>query len=160
MDVQFLTPDDLVPFRPDLDRDQAEALISDATAWAQVVAPCIADADFPYSAAVKAILRGAIVRWLDAGSGGLSSRQQSAGSFQVTTSYDNRTERHGLFWPSEISALEDLCRVYGQRAFTIDTTPYWGEDNPLEGAVINADDDHEPQGEWSPHRLPPGLWVR
>lgn len=119
----FLDPADLAPFHPGLDTAQAEALIADAEAWAGMVAPCITADGFDQPNAVRAILRGATVRWLDAGSGALASRQQSAGTFQVSQSYDTRQDRRGLFWPSEITALQALCRVSDQQAFTIDTTP-------------------------------------
>lgn len=118
--AEILTLDDLEPFA-DIDPDKAQAMIDDAMAMAMRVAPCLADDDFAYADAAKAILRGAILRWNDAGSGALS--QQGAGPFQVT--YDTRQHRRGMFWPSEIEQLQDLCRdgdLQGA-AFTIDTTP-------------------------------------
>lgn len=119
--AELLTLDDLTPFAPDIDPDKALAMIDDATALALRVAPCLSSDDFEFADAAKAILRGAILRWNDSGSGALS--QQGAGPFQVT--YDTRQERRSLFWPSEIDQLQDLCRdgdLQGA-AFTIDTTP-------------------------------------
>jgi hypothetical protein len=111
-----LVPEDLTPFA-EIDMEKAEAMIADAIAMAAVVAPCILEEDFVYAAAAKAILRGAILRWNDSGSGALT--QQGAGPFQV--SYDNRQTRRSLFFPSEISQLQDLCAESGNLgAYTID----------------------------------------
>lgn len=120
MPAVTLTPADLAPFAT-IDTAKAQAMIDDALALAARVAPCITSADFEYDAAAKAILRGAILRWNDAGNGALS--QQGAGPFQMTV--DTRQPRRGMFWPSEIQQLQELCRdgdPQGQ-AFTIDTTP-------------------------------------
>lgn len=115
-----LTPDDLVPFAS-IDMDKAAAMIEDAVAMAARVAPCITDEDFEHSAAARAILRGAILRWHEAGTGAFT--QQGAGPFQV--SVDNRQQRRGMFWPSEITQLQELCRDGdpNAQAFTIDSTP-------------------------------------
>lgn len=113
---------DLTVFNSDLDGSLAEEMIEDAIAMASApwVAPCIVSGDFAYPKQAKSIIRGAILRWADAGTGAVT--QQSAGSFQQTI--DNRTERKRMFWPSEITDLQRLCgRARSGRAFTIDTTP-------------------------------------
>lgn len=70
--------------------------------------------------AAKAILRGAIMRWDDAGSGALSS--QTAGPFGQQL--DTRTPRRSMFYPSEIAQLRDVCGgTSPSGAFSIDTTP-------------------------------------
>ena len=112
-----LTAADLEPFA-EIDPIKADAMIADALAMAAVVAPCITDDTFAYDAAAKAIVRGAILRWNDSGTGAFS--QQGAGPFQV--SYDNRQPRRSLFYPSEISQLQDLCKESGsEQAYTVDT---------------------------------------
>lgn len=115
-----LTPTDLAPFAT-IDAAKADAMIDDALAMAARVAPCILEATFEHDAAAKAILRGAILRWHEAGTGALT--QQGAGPFQV--SYDNRQQRRSMFWPSEITQLQELCRDGDpmRQAFTINTTP-------------------------------------
>jgi hypothetical protein len=100
----FLSVEDLSAFA-DIKFDKAEAMIDDAEAMALLAAPCIAAEDFAYGSAVKAILRGAVLRWNDSGSGALQS--QNAGPFGQTL--DTRQERRGMFWPSEIVALQSLC---------------------------------------------------
>jgi hypothetical protein len=72
---------------------------------AVLAAPCITAEGFANGAAVKAILRGAVLRWNDAGSGALQA--QTAGPFGQTL--DTRQERRGMFWPSEIVQLQSLC---------------------------------------------------
>ena len=116
----IITLDDLTPFA-DIDATKAQAMIADALAMAARVAPCINNTDFAYPDAAKAILRAAILRWHEAGTGALQS--QTAGPFGMQV--DTRQQRRGMFWPSEIQQLQELCRdgeVTG-RAFSIDTTP-------------------------------------
>lgn len=65
----LLTIGDLEPFAPNLPEDRAAAMIADANALAAVVAPCIVAGDFQYQDAARAILRAAVLRWIDQGSG-------------------------------------------------------------------------------------------
>jgi hypothetical protein len=111
-----LTPEDLAPFAT-IEPAKAQAMIDDAMALAARIAPCILDDGFTDPGAARAILRGAVLRWHDAGSGALSS--QSAGPFAQVI--DNRQPRRGLFWPSEIEQLQDLCKADSTGAFSVDT---------------------------------------
>lgn len=112
-----ITPEDLEPFA-DIDPQKAAAMIEDAVALAARVAPCILDSTFEHAGAAKAILRGAILRWNDTGSGALS--QVGAGPFQQ--SVDTRQPRRGMFWPSEIEQLQRLCAEgTGSAVFSVDT---------------------------------------
>ena len=124
--MALLTPADLAPFAT-IDEAKASAMIADAEAMAAQVAPCITEAEFladdVLTAAARAIIRGAVLRWNDAGAGAIT--QAGAGSFQQTI--DTRTQRRGMFWPSELSDLRGLCaRFRGAEdatAFAIDTAP-------------------------------------
>ena len=100
----FLNAVDLEPFAT-IPVEKANAMIEDAEAMAVLAAPCITAVGFAYGTAVKAILRGAVLRWNDSGSGALQSQQ--AGAFGMTL--DTRQERRGMFWPSEIVALQSFC---------------------------------------------------
>ena len=100
----FLNVNDLAPFAT-IEFAKAEAMIDDAEAMALLAAPCIATEGFAHTTAVRAILRGAVLRWNESGSGALQS--QTAGIFGQTL--DTRQERRGMFWPSEIVALQNLC---------------------------------------------------
>ncbi len=112
--MPFLTASDLEPFAT-IDPAKAEAMIEDAEAMAELAAPCISAAGFANTTAVRAILRGAIVRWHESGSGAF--QQQSAGPFGVQV--DTRQERRGMFQPSEITALQNLCQTVGGGAYTV-----------------------------------------
>lgn len=121
----FIEPTDLEPFAT-IEYVKAQAMIEDAEAMAVLVAPCITSVDFGNQLAVKAILRGAIIRWNESGSGAMQS--QTAGPFGVTL--DTRQERRSMFWPSEIEQLQNLCSTGGS-VFTSslagsDGTPNWG----------------------------------
>lgn len=106
--MAFLTPEDLAPFAT-IDEAKALAMIEDAEAMATLVAPCIDTTGFENVAAARAILRGAVLRWNEAGSGALQA--QTAGPFGQTL--DTRQERRGMFWPSEILQLQNLCADTG-----------------------------------------------
>ena len=122
----YLTPADLAPFA-DIDAAKAAAMIEDAEAAATLAAPCITDPlfleDDALTAGVRSILRGAILRWEESGSGAVT--QQGAGPFQQ--SVDTRQVRRGMFWPSELSQLRELCSRFNnagdRKAFAIDTAP-------------------------------------
>jgi hypothetical protein len=112
--MAFLEPSDLAPFA-DIDATKAQAMIDDAEAMAVLVAPCIAADNFEGTAAVRAILRGAVLRWNDSGSGALQA--QTAGPFGQTL--DTRQERRGMFWPSDIEQLQNVCGALGGSAYTL-----------------------------------------
>ena len=115
-----MTPVDLTPF-VQMDATKAQAMIDDALALAARVAPCITEDSFEHVDAARAILRGAIIRWHEAGSGALQA--QTVGPFGQTL--DTRQQRRGMFWPSEIEMLQSLCSNGDSTtgAFAIDTLP-------------------------------------
>ena len=119
---RYLQITDLTPFAT-IDTAKAAAMIEDAEAMAALAAPCISTAEFggvpELVAALRAVLRGAILRWNEAGTG--AAMQQTAGPFSQT--YDTRQARRSMFWPSEIEQLRDLCMRLGggqTGAFSID----------------------------------------
>lgn len=125
--MPLIAVDDLLPFAPQIDQVKAQAMIDDALALAARVAPCIIDPDFEYDDAAKAILRGAILRWNDSGSGAIT--QQSAGPYSQTV--DTRHVRRSMFWPSEITELQALCQdTQESKAFAVDTAPQPGVMHP------------------------------
>lgn len=101
-----ISPADLEPFAT-IDPVKAQAMIDDALAMAELVAPCITSTEFAHAGAAKAVIRGAILRWHDAGSGAVSS--QTAGPFGQTL--DTRQVRRSMFWPSEIEQLQKMCQA-------------------------------------------------
>lgn len=122
-----ITVEDIHVFNKDLPAEQVEVLIRDGLALARRVAPCIDEPDFKYGDAAAAIIRGAILRWAESGSGGITQRQTTAGPFSQNLSFDNRQSRRSLFFPSEITELQDLCKANAGagsgKAFGIDTVP-------------------------------------
>lgn len=116
--VDIITPADLAPFAS-IDAAKAAAMIEDALADASRLAPCINDEDLSTEkqAQFKSVLRAALLRWNDSGSG--AYQQQTAGPYGVTL--DTRQARRGMFWPSEIEAMQDICRDPNQSdgAFSI-----------------------------------------
>jgi hypothetical protein len=122
---RYLDVNDLTAFTPDIPAEKAELMIDDAESLALLVAPCL-DMDLDdydlsdnRQLAVKAVLRAAILRWQDSGTGAF--QQQTTGPFGVTM--DTRQARRGMFWPSEIEQLQDICRASDEPngAFAIDT---------------------------------------
>ena len=127
MTAVMISVSDLTPFAPDIDSAKADAMIADALALAARVAPCILETDFKYPDAALAILRGAILRWNDTGSGAAVTQQ--AGPFGQTI--DTRQSRRSMFWPSEITDLQSLCQETQQaKAFSVDTAPPVGSLHP------------------------------
>jgi len=116
MPVVAITPDDLAPFA-EIDPVKAAAMIEDAMATAALYAPCILSDAFVHAAAAKALIRGAILRWNEAGSGAFI--QQQTGPFGATV--DTRTSRRSMFTGAEIDDLRKLCGSATSGAFHIDT---------------------------------------
>lgn len=136
---KFITPEDLVPFAT-IAPTKADQMIADAEAQAILTAPCIPELTVAPAgesgpnkavreaklAAVKGILRGAILRWNEAGSGAIQT--QIAGPFSQTTQYQGR---RAMFWPTEITDLQKVCAT-GEKpsAFAVDTAPASGGHPP------------------------------
>lgn len=121
--MAFLIPADLEPFA-DIESAKALQMIDDAEALAMLAAPCLGDVarvlTEAQSAAVRAILRGAILRWNDAGSGAV--QQGAIDDFRFAT--DTRQPRRGMFWPTEIVQLQNICgESKSGGAFSIDQVP-------------------------------------
>lgn len=121
--MSVLLPADLEPFAQ-IDEAKALAMIADAEAMAALAAPCITNPEFlddeTLRTALVAVLRGAVIRWNDSGSGAVT--QQQAGPFGQTI--DTRQTRKAMFWPSEVAQLRDLCDRFnetdGSEAFMVD----------------------------------------
>lgn len=123
MPAVALTAQDVLTFNSKLDPAAVEILISDGLALAEMAAPCIVEDDFQYAGAAAAIIRSAVLRWAESGSGAVTSQSQTAGPYSKTTSFDTRQARRSLFFPSEITELQKLCKTNAQAAFAIDTLP-------------------------------------
>lgn len=117
-----LTPADLKNFAT-IAEAKAKDMIDDAVGTAFIHAPCILADDFAPAKrkAAKAIVRGAILRWNEAGTGAIKT--QSSLSYAQTV--DDRQPRKVMFFPSELDALRRLCRDDNDTggAFAVDLLP-------------------------------------
>lgn len=120
MPAVWIEPEDLAPFA-EIPDAKAAAMIADALAMARLAAPCIDDTDFAHPDAALAIIRGAILRWNDAGTGTRTQVSDTVGPFTYSESYQ-QPQRRALFWPSEIEQLKKLCADSSSgKAFSYDT---------------------------------------
>ena len=96
-------------------------MCEDALGQAEIFAPCIFEPGFAKRRAAKSVLRGAILRWNEAGAG--AAVTHNAGIYGQTV--DTRQPRRAMFYPSEIEALQKLCRRPEDTggAFSIDLLP-------------------------------------
>lgn len=116
---------DLQKFDGDLEQGMADDMIATAWSRAQRAAPCLADDDSDLTAAdieiVKDVLRSAILRWAERGTGVVA--QRTAGEYGETIRDNGST----LFRPNEIRDLLGVCGSIRKRgrASTISTLPSW-----------------------------------
>ena len=118
--------------------EMVDLLVAGVNARAARVAPCLAWTGTPVThpaptedqlAEARLVLVGAVKRWAEAGAGAIQS--QAAGIFSQTL--DTRQRTGFNLWPSEISALQDICRSINPnagKAFSIDTAPTGGAHLP------------------------------
>ena len=109
--MAYITPDDLAAFAT-LDAAKAAAMVADASAMAVMAAPCLSDEAAlteAQRAAVKSVLRRAILRWDEAGAGSRKSVTETAGIYGHGETLEVSSSK-GLFWPSEIADLQAICR--------------------------------------------------
>lgn len=132
----FITITDLAPFA-EIPAYKALAMIEDAEAMAVLTAPCLTSLNTAPEgetaeqlalreaklAAVKAILRAAILRWHEMGTGAKVTTQDSSGPFSRSETIDTR-QRKAMFWPDEVEQLRGIC-ASGETgaAYAIDTAP-------------------------------------
>lgn len=133
--MELVTVADVRAFIPSSESDsKIQVMIEDAVADAKRVAPCLtrieelnleaSKLDLVLSQ-IKSILRAALSRWGESGSGALQQQTQSIGPWSQTATADTRQDRRGMFWPSEIAALQDICKTISpeqgtSRAFGVD----------------------------------------
>lgn len=118
----WITPADLAPFA-DIEQAKASAMIDDAEATAIALVPALRTAllDIDQLAAVKAVLRRAILRWHEQGSGAFTQQQETAGPLSLSWTADTRQKASkGTFWPSEVASLEEIVGATTKTAFSID----------------------------------------
>lgn len=116
----IITPEELATYGLDISDEAADLYIKDAVAMAVTLAPGLKSADQETQDAAAGVIRGAIVRWVESGGGGLSSQSHTAGPYTVQESYRSRTS---MFYPSEEALLKRLADKAGRRVFAVDMLP-------------------------------------
>ena len=126
----FLSVADLSPLTSATDEALA-VMIEDVEALAVDAAPCLADPAMLTEAqagAVRAVLRGAVLRWADYMT--RDDRQMTAGPYSIGPAPGSSGERKPLLWPTEIASLQGVCAALsGQVAGSVGqirlATPRW-----------------------------------
>lgn len=128
MAVPHLEVEDVKPLVSDAKIADAKIriMIDDITARAVGLVPEL-DTDMTYAqeALARAVLRKAVVRWIESGAGGISTRSEAAGPYSVQETYEARGDRP-LFYDSEIAELKSIFpHVYNnkQKAYSINMVP-------------------------------------
>ena len=105
-----MTAADVPGFEAGDERD--EQLVRMALARSRAVAPCLARPDFPSDGVhfenAVAIIASMVMRWAETGTGALSQVQE--GSYGQT--FNSSSGRIGHIFPTEIRALQDMCRDF------------------------------------------------
>lgn len=109
-------------FRPDADPAQVEALIADALAAASSVPGFRADeADPDKAARALKVLRWAIIRRLDAGSGVATSTTETTGPFTQTHTFGSSSLK--LLTGDDLAELRAIWQGSRGRAYMLNTAP-------------------------------------
>ncbi|MDN6706381.1 Gp19/Gp15/Gp42 family protein [Corynebacterium glyciniphilum] len=120
-----ITPDEIRKYGITADDEQIEQIISDAIDQAELFAPGVGLVDDATSRAVAAVIRGAVVRYIETGQNaeareGKTSVSNSAGPWSEQSSYRERT---AIFLPSEERKIAEAVKRGKRRAFAVDLTP-------------------------------------
>ena len=114
MNYLSLEWDEVRPLVPNVSDERGQILVEDVLARALGLVPELGDKLTDTQIAVaKAVIRKAVARWADSGSGGVTTKSQTAGPFQTSETYEGRGDRP-LFYDSEIDELRSLFRVDGE----------------------------------------------
>ena len=115
-----ITHAELRAYGLDITDETAELFIRDAVAMAVTIAPGLKTADQDTQDAAAGVIRGAIVRWGEAGAGGVASQSKTMGPFSTQESY---RQRSSMFFPSEEALLKRLADSASRRVYSVDMLP-------------------------------------
>lgn len=123
MNYLTLEWEEVAPLVPNISPEKGKILVEDITARAKNLVPELSDKlSDDQRAVAKAVLRKALVRWADSGTGGITTRSQTAGPYQTSETYEARGDRP-LFYDSEIAELRAIFfdgeSLVGKKAFSI-----------------------------------------
>lgn len=92
-------------------------MVDDAFAAATAAAPCLNPLNLSEGqrAAARGIMRRALMRWKDAGSGARTTVSDSRGPLSHSETIDTRPQfsSGGIFWRSEKAELRSICQASG-----------------------------------------------
>lgn len=130
-----LTWAEVSPLIPNVAEDKGKILLEDVLARAIGIVPELGeDMSDPKAGVAKAVVRKAVVRWADSGSGGTVTKSQTAGPYNTSETYENRGDKP-LFYNSEIEELKALFATYEVKkgkAFSINLVPEKPERSPYD----------------------------
>lgn len=107
----------------DVSDEALDDMISDVSSTALTLAPCLDDDDLAehHANAAVAVMRGAVLRWVEYDLGEAVTTQ--AGPYSETVASPER-RRGDLLWPTEIRRLQEICKLHRQesrrQAFTLE----------------------------------------
>ncbi|WP_280507810.1 hypothetical protein [Nocardia flavorosea] len=117
-----LTHSDLLPFQPNITETMSGAMISSVWSRARKAVPQLTDPELSLGAddteLLRTVLRSAVLRWFDGGSGAVY--QRGAGDFSETL---RASGMGGTFTREELSELRSLAGLEPGGASTILTYP-------------------------------------
>lgn len=119
-----LTVDDVKPLAPDASDEKLSILIEDIVARAKNLVPALAgDLTEDQAKAAKGVIRNAVARRADAGTGAVVTESNRTGDFSQSVTREGGREKP-LFYQSEIDELRALFNdgVKRAKAFSIDMT--------------------------------------
>lgn len=113
---------EVAPLVPNVSEDKGRILVQDVMARAIGLVPDLAGELTDHQLAVaKAVIRKAVARWADSGSGGVTTKSQTAGPFQTSETFEARGDRP-LLYDSEIDELRAVFageELPKRRAFSV-----------------------------------------
>ena len=120
--MAIITAEDILLFRPDADPRQVEALIGDVLAAASAIPGFRPDEpDQAKAARALRVLRWAVIRRLDSGSGAETSVTETAGPWTQTHQYGAKSLL--LLTDEDLAELRRIYRSDAHKAFMLDTAP-------------------------------------
>ena len=100
--------EEVAPLVPNVTEAKGRILLEDVMARAKNLVPELEDKlTESQNSVAKAIIRKAVARWADSGSGGVTTKSQTAGPYQTSETYEGRGDRP-LFYDSEIAELRAI----------------------------------------------------
>lgn len=100
--------EEVAPLVPNVTEAKGRILLEDVMARAKNLVPELEDKlTESQNSVAKAVIRKAVARWADSGSGGVITKSQTTGPYQASETYEGRGDRP-LLYDSEIAELKAI----------------------------------------------------